>query len=128
MFHTVILYAGILGLMNFLIATRPGFMRGSTGISVGDGGNPQLLLAMRRHANFAEWVPLALLLIALLETQGVSATVIHSLGASLVVARAAHAIGIKGDTVQGAGRAIGAFGTALVTIVTSVWLLVEYFT
>ena len=31
---------------------------GQTTVSIGDGGNPGLLLAMRRHANFIELVPL----------------------------------------------------------------------
>lgn len=46
---------------------------------------PELLLAMRRHANFIEFVPLALVLIAMLELNGVSTTASHALGAGLVV-------------------------------------------
>ncbi len=128
MVHITILYAGILGLMAFAIATKPGFMRGKLGISVGDGGNAELLLHMRRHGNFTEWVPMAIILIALLEAQGAPATAIHVLGAGLVVARVCHAVGLKGDTVAGLGRAIGAGGTALITVVSSVWLIVCYFT
>src|SRR5262249_27927225 len=66
----------------------------------------------RRHANFAEWVPLAVILIALLEMTGGSRIAIHSLGAALVVVRACHAVGLKADTMQGMGRFVGAAGTA----------------
>jgi uncharacterized membrane protein YecN with MAPEG domain len=89
-------------------------------------GNPALLLAMRRHANFAEWVPLALMLIALLELNGVSTRAIHSLGAALVIARLLHAIGLKSDTMQSVGRGFGAMATALITVTASVWLLVVF--
>jgi uncharacterized protein len=120
------LYAGLLGILAVAIAFPAGMLRGKLNISVGDGGNPALLLAMRRHANFAEWVPLALILIALLELNGVSTRAIHSLGAALVMARLLHAIGLKSDTMQSVGRGLGAMATALITVTASVWLLVVF--
>ncbi len=81
---------------------------------------------MRRQANFIEWVPLVLVLIALLEMSGVSKNVIHALGAGLVVARICHAFDFRADTMKAPGRAIGAAGTALITMITSVWLIVRY--
>ena len=122
-----LLYAGILGLMSIAISTMAGSLRGKTGVSIGDGGNQDLLLAMRRHANFVEYVPLALIIIALLEGSGVSGTAIHALAGSLVVTRACHAYGLKADTMQGAGRLIGAAGTTLVIAIASVWSIVAYF-
>jgi uncharacterized protein len=120
------LYAGLLGLLAVAVAFPAGMLRGKLNISVGDGGNPALLLAMRRHANFAEWVPLALILIALLELNGVSTRAIHSLGAALVIARLLHAIGLKSDTMQSVGRGLGAMATALITVTASVWLLAVF--
>ena len=122
-----ILYAGLLGLMSLAVSTPAGSLRGKTGISVGDGGNQDLLLAMRRHSNFAEAVPIVLILIALLEMNAVSATTIHVMGVCLLVFRTAHAVGLKGDTIQGVGRLIGAGGTALLTLVASVWAIVVFF-
>lgn len=121
------LYAGILGIMSIVIAFQAGKIRGSTKVSVGDGGNPELLLAMRRHANFIEFVPLALVLIALLEFNGVSSTAIHLLGGGLVVFRICHAIGIKADTIESPLRGIGAAGSTLVILVASVWAIVIFF-
>lgn len=121
-FPTILpLYAGLLGLIAFVIALDAGRLRGKTGISIGHQGNTELLLAMRRHANFVEWVPLILILIALLEMNGVSATAIHGMGAALVVFRICHAIGLKADSADGMARAIGAGGTALLLLITSVW-------
>ncbi len=122
------LYAGILGLISVAIAGAAGRMRGQTGTSIGDGGNPQLLLAMRRHANFIEYVPLTLILLGLLELNGVSPVAIHCLGGGLVVFRLCHAAGIQADTMAGAGRAIGALGSMLVLIVASVWSIVVFAT
>jgi uncharacterized protein len=121
------LYAGLLGLMGIAVAFRAGMLRGKLNISVGDGGNRDLLLAMRRHANFAEWVPLALILIAVLELNGVPSRAIHSLGAALVVSRVCHAIAVKADTMKSIVRLIGAMGTALVTLVASIWAIAVFF-
>ncbi|MGI9590232.1 MAG: MAPEG family protein [Myxococcota bacterium] len=121
------LYAGILGLMSIVLGFQAGAIRGKKKISIGDAGDPQLLLAMRRHGNFAEWVPLTLIVIGLLELEGVSGGAIHAMGASLVVFRICHAVSLKADTIQGVGRAIGAGGSTLVLAVASVWAIVRYF-
>jgi uncharacterized protein len=118
-----LLYAGILGLIALGVAFPAGWLRGKKNVSVGDGGDINLLLAMRRHANFVEWVPLALILLALLELNGVRPAAIHTLGATLVVARLAHAFGIRADTVQSPGRFLGALLTALAVLVCSVWAI-----
>ena len=124
---TILIYAGILGLMSIAISAKAGGLRGKTGISIGDGGNQEMLLAMRRHANFVEYVPLALILIWLMEANGAPNLAIHCLGAGLVVTRLCHAVGLKADTIQGAGRLVGAAGTALVTVVASIWVIVLAF-
>ncbi len=121
------LYAGLLGLMSIAVAFPAGSLRGRLGVAYGDGGNKDLLMAMRRQANFVEYVPLALILIAVLELDGVSKTSIHVLGASLVVARTCHALGLRRDTMQGPGRLVGAAGTILITAVTSIWLIARFF-
>jgi len=121
------LYAGLLGLMSIAIAFKAGSMRGKLGIPIGHGGSQDLLLAMRRQANFVEYVPLALLLIALLEMNGIPKLAVHGLGASLVVFRACHALGMRADSMSGAGRFVGAAGTALLTVIVSVWAIVVFF-
>jgi uncharacterized membrane protein YecN with MAPEG domain len=121
------LYAGLLGLILIALAFAAGSLRGRLNVSIGDGGHPALLLAMRRQANFVEYVPMALILIALLEMHGVSKTAIHGFGASLVVFRALHAFGLQGHTMRGAGRLVGAMGTAVLLLVLSIWAVASYF-
>ena len=116
------LYAGLLGLMSVVIAMAAGRLRGGPdGVLIGDGGNLELTTAMRRHANFVEVVPICLILIGLLELNGVSKGVIHGLGAVLVLARASHAYGFRSDGSLIAFRVAGALGSILVTVVASVW-------
>ena len=121
------LYAGLLGLLSFVIAAGVGRARAATGVSIGDGGNLEVVAAMRRHANFVEFVPLDLILIGLLELNGVGGTAIHALGATLVVARVLHAIGYRADESLNALRTLGAIGSTLVTIVASVWAIALFF-
>jgi uncharacterized membrane protein YecN with MAPEG domain len=120
------LYAGLLGLMSIAIAFKAGSLRGKLGISIGHGDNRDLLLAMRRQANFVEYVPMALILIALLEMNGIPKLAVHGLGASLVVFRACHAAGMRADNMSGTGRFVGSAGTALLTVIVSVWAIIVF--
>lgn len=126
MLSTTILYAGILGVMSIVLSAFAGSLRGKLKISVGDNGNQDLLLAVRRHANFTEYVPLALILIGCLEVNGVATNTIHAFGAALVFARIAHAVGLRADSIEGIGRLVGAAGTALVTVVASIWCITVF--
>ena len=122
-----LLYAGILGIMSIILSFGAGSQRVSKDISVGDGGDAELLVAIRRHGNFVEYVPLALLLIALHEMTGTSAMTLHVFGAVLVLSRIAHAVGLRSDVVKVPLRGIGAGGTALLTVVMSVWGIARFF-
>lgn len=115
------LYAGLLGLLSLYVSFQAGRLRGQLNVPVGDGGKQELLLAMRRHANFVEYVPIALILIGLLEMNNAASTGIHLLGFALLVTRISHAIGIKSDSTNNAARIFGAAGTALVILIASVW-------
>ena len=119
------LYAGILGLMSIGLGSTAGMYRGSSGISFGDGGDAEMGMRMRRHANFIEYVPLALILIALLEMQSVSGIAIHALGATVVLGRGLHWYGFSGG-VKSPTRGIGAGLTALAIVITSIWLILTF--
>ncbi len=114
------LYAGILAIYAIWLSSRAGLMRGKTGISILHGDNMDLAEKMRRHQNFVEYVPLALILIGVLELNGGSPMFLHGLGAALVVARVAHAKGLHHDNIGHPLRAVGAAGTALITMVAGI--------
>ena len=86
-----------------------------------------LVVANRRHLNFVEHAPLALILIAIVELNGAPSVWVHSLGGALVVARIIHPFGIQADSVTHPARAIGAILTALVTLVAAIVAIMQHF-
>ena len=116
------IYAALLALIFIVLTGMVGFARSKTTIALGDGGDPGLIVANRRQMNFVETVPLALLLIAMVELNGASATWLHVLGAVLLVARVVHPFGLNVITAKTPARGIGAFGTLLVLLAAAVTL------
>jgi len=122
-----LLYAGILGIISIILSAGVGKSRGASGISIGLGEDKDLLVASRRHGNFVEYVPLALILMGLLEANGLSATAIHTFGAVLTFSRIAHPIGLKADAQSHPLRAAGAIGTFAITAIMSIWANILFF-
>ena len=83
------LYAGLVAILFFVLSVRVVQGRGG-GISLGDGGDARLQRRIRAHGNFAEYVPLILLMMAMLELSRWSLYLLHALGITLVVARLLH--------------------------------------
>ncbi len=88
-------YAALLAIFYLRLSIRVIKQRRSAKVSVGDGGNPDLTRAMRVHANFAEYAPLALLLIAFNEALGAPALTVHVLCLMLLAGRGLHFLGIR---------------------------------
>lgn len=89
------LYAALLGLLFVALSVRTLLLRRRLRIAVGDGGNKQMLRAMRVHANFAEYAPLGLLLLFMLELAGAPRALLHVLCLCLLAGRAVHAYGVS---------------------------------
>jgi uncharacterized membrane protein YecN with MAPEG domain len=89
------LYAAVLAIAYVALSIRTLRIRRRLRIAIGDGGSEEMLRAMRTHANFAEYVPFAVLLIALAELQGAGAAWLHALGVALLAGRGAHAWGVS---------------------------------
>jgi uncharacterized membrane protein YecN with MAPEG domain len=84
------LYAGLLALWFLVLSWCVIRRRGDKTIYLGDGGDQAMLRVMRGQANFAEYVPLALLMMGFLEASRFSIYVLHALGIVLLVARLLH--------------------------------------
>ena len=121
-----VLYAGILGLMSIGLSSSAGLYRARAGIAFGDGGDLELAMRMRRHANFTEYAPLAIVLIALLEAQSVPQMAIHALGITLILGRSLHWIAFN-QGVTSPVRGIGAGLTVLTIAISSVWGISTFF-
>ena len=113
-----LMYASILALFALVLSFRAGTFRGKSGISVlhGEPQNMELAERVRVHQNFLEYVPIVLILMGAIELTGGNHWFLFIVGDLLFLARIAHAIGLKHDNMAHKGRAIGAGGTALLTL------------
>lgn len=84
----------------------------------------RLFVAVRSHGNFAEYVPLALLLLAWVEAGSATPTLPVALAVALAVGRCLHPLGLH-QPAPNAFRAIGVTLTFGVIAVESVVLLVR---
>ena len=110
------LYAAILtfmliGLIGVVVKER---WRARVGIGHGDDRTLQRMI--RIHANFVENVPLALLLLGIVELGGLQANALHGLGLMLVVGRILHAIGLSRTVRANPWRAAGVGLTCFVQL------------
>lgn len=115
--------AGAAALINLWLAISVGRVRSAHKINMGDGGNDALIAAMRAHANFVEYTPFALILIAAIELARGPSTWLWVVSSLYLVGRVLHGIGMTGWRP---GRAIGTVTTmvtllllAIVAIVTA---------
>ncbi len=93
------IYAGLIALLYLGLSFRVVAGRRAHRISVGDGGEKDMIKRMRTHANCAEYAPIGLILLVMLELQGASGGLIHAAGATLLAGRLLHAFGF-GRTPQ----------------------------
>ena len=100
-------YAGLLTLLFVILSLRVISLRHEARVGFGDGENRRLLRRVRVHANFAEYVPLCLLLMALIEMRNGSAWMIHLTGLLLLAGRLVHAYGVSREPEVGKLRVIG---------------------
>jgi uncharacterized membrane protein YecN with MAPEG domain len=114
--------AGLLGLLGVALSFNVGRVRNKTKIFLGDGGNRELITAMRAQANFIENVPLGLILIGLLDPLGSnhSAVPVAVLSIVFLVARLLHAAGMLGHASY--GRPAGAILTTGVLLISASWV------
>ena len=73
-------YASLLAILYIVLSYRVAQRRMRFQVGLGTGQNTELERAVRIHGNFAEYVPIALLLLAFLETGGGPAWAVHVAG------------------------------------------------
>jgi uncharacterized membrane protein YecN with MAPEG domain len=123
------LYAGILAIFALILSVKAGLFRSKTGISVlfGEPVNLELAQRVRAHQNFLEYVPMIVILMGIIEINGGSLIFLHVVGVALILSRIFHAAGLRYDNMAHPGRAIGAGGTMLITLVAAgyaIWMSV----
>ena len=119
------IYAALLAMLFVLLSVRTIRARRSLRIGLGHADSPVMLRAVRVHANFAEYVPLALILIFLVESSCANAWVVHALGAALLLGRTAHAYGVSQPKEDFRFRVFGMSVTFTVLVSSAIYLLVR---
>lgn len=108
-------YAGFLGLLGVALANQVLWAR----INADRLPDWKPETTFRVQGNFIEYVPLAIALLYLVEVSGVSETMVHILGATLVVSRLAHAWGLSTNPGATYARLFGAQMTFLLLAIMS---------
>ena len=111
--------AGLIGVLAVVLTVNVGRIRTKKRISLGDGGDPEMVSAIRAHGNLMEFAPLCLLIIWLLNGPYGHHT-IAVMGIILLVSRVLHAGGMLGLIPM--GRTAGAVGTTVLLAVASIML------
>lgn len=123
--YTVIIssYAALLALYYIYLSVNVIKIRKAEGISLGNGSNPALERATRAHGNFIEYVPISLILVFLLEYQGLASHYVHALGGILFISRVVHGSAIINNNLK--ARGLSMMFTFAIVIVSAVLLLLS---
>lgn len=105
-------------ILNFWLGMRIGNVRRAERISIGDGGNEKLSRRMRAQLNFAEYVPILLILIGLIELAQGTSPALWIVGAVLILGRVLHMFGMDGWMP---GRIVGTLVTMLLLLGLAGW-------
>ena len=96
MLPITLMTAGAAALLNLWLAMRTSSVRTKAKIDIGDGGNDLLIRRMRAHANFVEYTPFILILIALIEYTTGTSLWLWVASAVFLLGRVGHALGMEG--------------------------------
>lgn len=119
------LAAGVLGLMFVVLSGQVVAGRMGQKVMIGEGESASpLQVAVRSHANFAEFVPLALILIGYDELRTGPTWAVKIMAGALVLARLAHPVGMRMASPN-PFRAAGFMLSVLVIAAASILALVH---
>ena len=105
--------AGAAALLNLWLGWRVSQVRLAEKVWIGDGGNMRLSARMRAHSNFAEYAPIVLILIALIELGAGTSLWLWIVAALFILGRILHGFGMDGWML---GRRLGIAATMLIMI------------
>lgn len=89
------IYAILLTMLFLILAARVIIERRSNEFAYGNNESHRIEAKIRAHANWAEYTPIALLLLLMAELQGTEAFWLHVTGVILLIGRVAHGYGMS---------------------------------
>jgi hypothetical protein len=101
------LYGAILGLIVVTLAINVTVHRVKLRVPLGDGGNAEMRRMIRLHGNAAEYIPLAIALMAIYELNGGGHLGLHIVGIALIAGRVVQTWGMWATDMTNIGRQVG---------------------
>lgn len=121
------LYIALAAVLLVVLSIRIILLRRKFRVGLGDKNEPSLKKAVRAQGNFSEYVPLALLLLVVLELSGSAAFYLHLAGASLLLGRIIHAWGLSQPNENLIWRQCGMLLTFLSLLLSAALLVIYQF-
>ena len=121
--HAAALWAGLHIVLLLVLSILVVRQRQKHKVNLGDGGVPELAQAIRAFGNATEYVPAAMVGIAVLALVQAPPLAIHVAGLVLFVGRVTHAIGLSASGGTSFPRAIGIVLTWVAYVFLGVALL-----
>lgn len=119
-----LLYGGLTALLVTVLGANVSRLRGAHKAFVGDVLPPGMVRPVRAHGNAAEWAPIGILLLLVLELSGLGSMPLHILGGSFLLGRLLHAFGVYTKSLASVA---GATINYLVLLVMSGWAIWLHF-
>jgi len=117
------LYIGLHALMFVMLSLFVVKARAKYQVTFGTGNNEDFLRIVRVQMNFAEYVPLALLGLVILEAIGSYIILLHLLGGALFFGRILHAWGLHKTSSVSPARVVGTVLTITVLLIEGIALV-----
>ena len=111
-FRAVALWTGLSLLLILVLSFRISAGRRRLKVSVGDGGHPELTATTRAFGNAIEYIPMALVALAVIAVF-YSAAIVHVVGGAFFLGRVLHAWGMTREKQPAIGRMLGMMLTYL---------------
>jgi len=120
------LYAALLAILYLCLTVYVVRGRYAHKVGIGDGGNPAMARRVRIHGNFAEYAPIALILLFLVDNGGASPITVHILGLMILTGRILHAWGLSQSETTSFGRMAGMILTLTMIGASAIILLWKF--
>lgn len=118
------LWAGLIVILMLVLSGIVVARRRRHQVAFGDGGVPEMNLALRAFGNASEYAPVGLAALAILAVIGAPSVLVHIIGATLFAGRFVHAVGLLAMTgTPSLGRVVGMLLTWIALLVAAVSLL-----
>lgn len=121
--HAAALWTGLHLILLLVLSVLVVRQRRKHHVALGDGGVPELAQAIRAFGNATEYVPSALIGLAVLAIVEASPLAIHITGLILFAGRVLHAVGLSRSGAATFPRALGILFTWLAYVFAGVALL-----